>query len=152
MRRNLTKMMSFQNFINDVQEIYPIEVEPLIPPFQNEDNIEKQLLRTYNCLQRTIKLRSRILSLINAYFIGKILAGVESTTQRFLFKRKLTKHYQTMVENTFDLFEYNPSQIMRTKFLSVQDLRKMKRVEVLYLRDCLLDPFAGAQSLAEESC
>jgi hypothetical protein len=144
--------MDFQNFINDLQELNPIEVDPLIPPYQDEASLEKQVLRTFNCLRRSIKLRSRILSLINAYFLGKIFAGVESSTQRFLLKRNLTKHYQTMVENTFDLFEFNPSQILRTKYLNVQDLRKMKCAEILYLRDCLLDPFAGAQSLEEESC
>jgi hypothetical protein len=67
-------------------------------------------------------------------------------------KRKLTKHYQTMVDNTFDLFEFRPSQILRTKVISVQAIRAMKRSEILELRELTLMTFAGAQNLGEESC
>ncbi|GBB84308.1 hypothetical protein RclHR1_10920003 [Rhizophagus clarus] len=67
-------------------------------------------------------------------------------------KRRLTKHYLTMTEYTFDLFEPNPSQILRTKYLNIQDIRKMKRQEILVLRSYLNEDFAGAQNLGEESC
>ena len=103
-------------------------------------------------LRCSIQLKNRILSLVNAYFVGKILAEIESTSEKFRMKRKLTKHYSTMTEYTFDLFEPNPSQIMRTKYLNVQDVRKMKRQEILVLRSYLNQDFAGAQNLGEESC
>ena len=57
-----------------------------------------------------------------------------------------------MIEYTFDLFEPNPSQILRIKYLNVQDIRKMKRQDVLVLRSYLNKNFAGAQNLGEESC
>lgn len=60
--------MDFQNFVNDIQELNPIEVDPLITPYQEEASLEKQVLRTSNCLRRSIKLHSRILLLINTYF------------------------------------------------------------------------------------
>ncbi|CAB4414669.1 unnamed protein product [Rhizophagus irregularis] len=133
-------------FQQNVQEKYPEEVGLLTPPYEEEASVERKILVTYNCLQRSIKLKSRILALENAYFVGKLLAEEESYSKRFLLKKSLTKHYQTMVENTYDIFEYNSFQILRTKYLNVQDIRRMKRTEVLYLRDCLIESFAGAQN------
>jgi hypothetical protein len=57
-----------------------------------------------------------------------------------------------MVDNTFDLFEFRPSQILQTKVISVQAIRAMKRSEILELRELILVTFAGAQNLEEESC
>ncbi|GBB83188.1 hypothetical protein RclHR1_00010070 [Rhizophagus clarus] len=84
----------------------------MIPPYLEDMDIEEKFLKSYMQLQRSIQLKNRILSLVNAYFVGKILAEIESTSERFRMKRKLTKHYSTMTEYTFDLFEPNPSQIL----------------------------------------
>ena len=139
-------------FKEDLQGTCPIEAEMLIPPYTEEMDREQQMKIAYVNLQRAIRLKSRILALINAYFLGKILASIESTTDRFLMKKKLTKHYQTMAENTYDLFEYNPSQILQTRLITVQAIRAMKRSKILELRELTLETFAGAQNLEEESC
>ena len=144
--------MDFHLFKEDLQEIYPIEEGILIPPYTDEIDTAEKIIMTNLSLQRVIRLKSRIIALINAYFLGKLLADIGSTTKRFLMKRKLTKHYQTIAENTFDLFEYRPSQILRTKIITVQGIRAMKRSEILELRESILDIFAGAQNLEEESC
>ena len=144
--------MDLSLFQQDIQERNFENVGSLMPPYKDKASLEKKLEISYHCLQRSIRLKSRILSLENAYYIGKLLNEEESYTQRFLLKKNLTKHYQTMVENVYDLFEFNPTQILHTKYLNVQDIRRMKRSEVLYLRDCLINSFAGAQSLVEESC
>ncbi|GES80683.1 hypothetical protein GLOIN_2v1884596 [Rhizophagus clarus] len=144
--------MDFSLFLIDLQETHPLEIGPMIPPYLEDMDIEEKFLKSYMQLQRSIQLKNRILSLVNAYFVGKILAEIESTSERFRIKRRLTKHYSTMTEYTFDLFEPNPSQILRTKYLNVQDIRKMKRQEILVLRSYLNQDFAGAQNLGEESC
>ncbi|GBC00094.1 hypothetical protein RclHR1_37430002 [Rhizophagus clarus] len=144
--------MDFSLFLIDLQETHPLEIRPMIPPYLEDMDIEEKFLKSYMQLQRSIQLKNRILSLVNAYFIGKILTEIESTSERFRMKRRLTKHYLTMTEYTFNLFEPNPSQILRTKYLNVQDIRKMKRQEILVLRSYLNKDFAGAQNLGEESC
>lgn len=144
--------MDFSLFFIDLQETHSLEIGPMIPLYLEDMDIEEKFLKSYMQLQRSIQLKNRILSLVNAYFVGKILAEIESTSERFRMKRKLTKHYSTMTEYTFDLFEPNPSQIMRTKYLNVQDIRKMKRQEILVFRSYLNQDFAGAQNLGEESC
>jgi hypothetical protein len=143
--------MYFQYFKEDIQETYPIE-GMIVPPYTDEMDREQKIKISYQNLQRSIRLKQRIIALMNAYFLGRLLSEIESTTERFVIKRKLTKHYQTMVDNTFDLFEFRPSQILRTKVISVQAIRVMKHSQILELRELTLVTFAGAQNLEEESC
>ena len=100
--------MDFWLFKKDLQESYPIE-GMIVPPYTEEMDIQEKVRISYLSLQRSIRLKQRIIALMNAYFLEKILSDIESTTDRFLIKKRLTKHYQTMVENTYDLFECNPS-------------------------------------------
>jgi hypothetical protein len=102
-----------------MQETYPIE-GMIVPSYTDEMDREQKIKISYQNLQRSIRLKQRIIALMNAYFLGRLLSEIESTTERFVMKRKLTKHYQTMVDNTFDLFEFRPSQILQTKVISVQ--------------------------------
>ncbi|CAB5199801.1 hypothetical protein RhiirA5_417223 [Rhizophagus irregularis] len=76
-------------FQQDVQEKYPEEVGLLTPPYEEEASVERKILITYNCLQHSIKLKSRILALENAYFVGKLLAEKESYSKRFLLKKNI---------------------------------------------------------------
>jgi hypothetical protein len=69
---------------------------------------------------------------MNAYFVGKAISEEISTTQQFILRRNLTKHYQVMVDNTFNLFEVNSYQIIRTKYITVQDIKKMKHSEIFF--------------------
>ncbi|GET04159.1 hypothetical protein GLOIN_2v1884596 [Rhizophagus clarus] len=144
--------MDFSLFLIDLQETHSLKIGSMIPPYSEDMNIEEKFLKSYMQLQHSIQLKNRILSLVNAYFVGKILVEIETTSERFRMKRKLTKHYLTMTEYTFDLFEPNPSQILRTKYLNVQDIKKMKRQEILVLRSYLNKDFAGVQNLGEKSC
>jgi hypothetical protein len=41
---------------------------------------------------------------------------------------------------------------MQTKYITVQDIKKMKHSEILFLMECLSNPFTGAQSLVAENC
>ncbi|GBB99803.1 hypothetical protein RclHR1_36380002 [Rhizophagus clarus] len=118
--------MDFLLFLIDHQETHLLEIGPMIPLYSEDMDIEKKFLKSYMQLQCLIQLKNRILSLVNAYFIGKILVEIETTSERFRMKRRLIKHYLTMTEYTFDLFEPNPSQILRTKYVNVQDIRKIK--------------------------
>ena len=112
---------------------------------------DQRFQTTYISLQRTIRLKSRLLSLTNAYFLGKLLNSL-ITSQRYDYNRLLTPHYQVMAENTFDLFECHPRQITGTTYVTVQHLRMLPRPDVLSLRNVLMEHFAGAQNLGVEDC
>jgi len=91
-------------------------------------------------------------SLLNAFLLGKLLSEIETSTLQFQYKRKMTPHYVKMVDRTRDLFEYLPAHINTTKFLTVQQIRSMKRSKLMTLRNKFLDHIAGAQDLVGEDC
>ena len=62
-----------------------------------------------------------------------------------------------MAEYVYDIFESNPTHLLYTTTMNVQEIKKMKRNEVLYLRNIVQEEkfqsiFDGAQNLEEESC
>lgn len=55
-----------------------------------------------------------------------------------------------MVEWTFDIFEYCPKQLIVTKTLTVQDVKKLTRPQITEIRNEMLF-FDGTQRLEEET-
>lgn len=121
----------------DLNETEPQDVGTLTSPYTDLNTSEEKVILAYHCLQRTLKLKSRPLSLQNAYFLGKALNEEVDVYERHRLKRRLTKHYLVMSENAYDLFEVNPFQMLRVQYLTVQDIKKMKRSQILYLRKVL---------------
>ena len=146
--------MTLETLISDMCLNFPADVTIFEPPYLGNQTVAKQIDLVYRQLKRSIRLKNRTLSLVNAFYLGKLLVTIDSTVEQIRLKRKLTKHYVTMAEFTFDIFEHNPDQIMRVQVLNVQDIRKLKRSQVLLLRDesfrTDLLVFDGAQNLGGE--
>ena len=137
--------MEVSRILADLQEQTPYDVEFPEAPYPSNITLDEKFNCAYRNLRRSIKLKSRTLSLINAYYLGKLLSNVESSQ----LKQRLSKHYATIAEYTFDLFEFYPEQILKTKWISVQDIRKLKRSTLLDLRNELVI-FVGTQNLGEK--
>jgi hypothetical protein len=126
--------------------------QDITPPYSSEATLDEKFNSLYKALRRSIKLKSRTSSLINAYFLGKLINDIETSTLQYRYKQKLTSHYVTMIDYTFDLFEYLPAHIYITKFLTVQTIRRMKRSAILEVRNKIVDHLAGAPNLEGEDC
>jgi len=142
-------MGAYADITKDLQRMEPTDVPTIISPYSRTDTFEEQFNLTYASLQRNNRLKSRILALLDAYFLGKLLNETPDRTTRVKYNRKLTTHYLRMAENTFDIFEFHPEQIQRTQTIDAQRLRKLPRHIVRNLRDTLLMTFAGAQDSRE---
>jgi hypothetical protein len=61
-----------------------------------------------------------------------------------------------MTEHMYDIFENDPSQIYQTNSLTIQLVRKLKKKQILRLREIvdknIQSGFDGAQNLEEENC
>ena len=136
----------FQDLIGEGSSV----TQDVIPPYSSEATLDDKFNLLYKSLRRSIKLRSRTSSLINAYFLGKLLSDLDTSTLQHRYKRKLTSHYVTMVDYTFDLFEYLPAHIYITKLLTVQTIRRMKRSDILGIRNKIVDHLAEASNLGGE--
>jgi hypothetical protein len=138
-------MDAYAYIIEDLQRVGTAEVSPLSPPFDDFDPFEIRFEKTFASLQRSVRQKSRILALTDAYYLGSLLNQITNRMTRRGYAQLLTEHYLRMVENTFDLFEFDPEQINRTQQLNVQQIRKVPRPIVRAIRDILLIPLAGAQ-------
>lgn len=118
----------------------------IIPLYDNDDADLHKFQVTYRALRRSIRLKEREMSLINAYLLGKFFDELESTYFISLYKNKTAIHYLRMAENVYDLFEFNPIQLLRTRRTTVQFIRKLSRPNVRKLRRQQIDIFAGAQN------
>ena len=149
-------MDSFTLLEQEFQSFIPFNSEDPLAPFTSEMSYEEKLNVTSRALRRSIKLRNRVTTLVNAFYLGYLFNQAGSTAKEFKAKNSTTKHYATMAEYTFNIFEEDPSQIYQTNFLTAQTIKKMKREQILQLRTLVeknvTKSFDGAQSLGEENC
>jgi len=134
----------------DLAAIIPIEMEFPEPPFKSQATEEEKIRLTLKALRRSIELKNRTMSLVNAFHLGKLFNESESTAIKFRNKQKTTKHYAVMAEYTFDIFEPDPSQLLQTTLLTVQQVKKLKKWQVLQYRGIIANNtqivFDGAQN------
>ena len=105
------RMNSFVLLEQEFQSFISFTSDDPLSPFTPEMDYEEKLNVTSRALRWSIKLRNRITTLVNAYYLGSLFNQAGSTAQEFKAKNSTTKHYATMAEYTFTIFEENPSQI-----------------------------------------
>lgn len=130
-------------------------LETLIPPYDKDDQIGIKLDKAYRAMLRSLRLRNRSLALTNAYFLGLLFNSPTFETRKF--RKEISEYYYRMANYVYDLFETDPSLMMSTTTITVQQIVKLKRKEILQLREIVQDLqfqsiFDGAQNLEEEDC
>jgi hypothetical protein len=141
-------MMNIQQIEDDLLEVLPENPGELITPYELTHTPEQKFQILYRSLRRSIQLKNRQMSLNYAYFLGKFLN--EDRDEKY--EKKMTTHYLVMSRNTYDLFEEYPEQILRTKCVTVQRIKALKRPEILTLRIKILELFVGTQILSGGDC
>ena len=135
----------------DLESQTPDIVIDLFPPYIDGMSDHQKLKELKVALRRSIKVKNRQTSLINAYFLGKLFEDTE-VKERETLRPLVSDHYYNMGRNTYDLFEGFPKQIYRTSYLSAQIIKKLRRSKVLQYRETLLNHFVGTQNLVGEDC
>ena len=92
------------------------------------------------------------MSLINAFYLGKLLDEIDDRTLLRRYSNKLTEHFYRISRNTYELFKDSPGRIVKTKIITVQRIRRLKRPELDYIQGELFEFLVGAQNLEEENC
>jgi hypothetical protein len=140
----------------EFEQYLPFNSDVPIPPYTNEMDLKTKIKVTQKALRRSIELRNRLTSLINAFYLGKLFNEFESVSEKFRNKQKVSKHYATMAENMYNIFENDPSQLYQTTCLTIQLVKKLKKKQILRLREIVEKnsqlSFDGAQNLGEENC
>jgi len=141
--------MELTTIITDLQ-ITPGIIIP--PPYGNDIPLEECFKIVYKELQRSTRRKDRIMSLTNAFYLGKLLDEVDDRVLLRKYSQKLTEHYYRISRNTFELFKDSPGRIVKTKLITVQMIRRLKRPELDYIQEELFEFLVGAQNLEEENC
>ena len=152
MGTNRSNNMNIEEIEQDILGVHPEDTERLIPPYDRNDDEQRKFDKAHRALRRSIQLKMRLFSMINAFYLGKILNDCEDLANRSKYRKGLSKHYLAIADYTFDLFEQYPEQILATKTLDVQQIRKLKRPNILQLREKLFEFFVGTQILVGEDC
>ena len=148
----MVRLLSVQEIQEELLEVTPLNPGPLVSPYDEALDIKQKLKLAYQALRRAIKRKNRLITLVNAYFLGKVLNEAEDSRQEFQLKRELTPHYITIAEGTYTLFEVDPVQILRTTKLDIRDIRRTKRRDILAIVDAKVNILVSTRNLEEESC
>lgn len=140
-------MESFDELLFDLHQAIVNSNEVPQQPYLDTDITKEKFQSILKNLQRSIRLKSRTTSLINAYYLGKLLTN-EDFPENFKFKKNIPDHYERIARNTFDVFEFCPNALVRNNLFTTQVIRKLKRNEITRLREIVI--FAGAQNSGEE--
>ncbi|EXX65407.1 hypothetical protein GLOIN_2v1884596 [Rhizophagus irregularis DAOM 181602=DAOM 197198] len=135
--------MDFSEILEDIQQTTSEEINFPPPPYMEEEDFQVKFSATLRSVTKSIRLKDTQLAMINSFYLGQLLDQLPTPSERLKYKHKMSLHYATIVEKTFDIFEFFPEQILRTKKLDVQVIRKITRPQIRKLRNNLLI-FAGA--------
>ncbi|HWZ22651.1 MAG TPA: hypothetical protein VNW06_08355 [Cytophagaceae bacterium] len=103
----------------------------VIPPPYNENmELEEKFSIVYRELQRKTRIKNRILALMNAFYLGKLLDEIPERSILSRYQNRVTSHFLRLSRNTFEIFKDFPEQIGETSTITVQILRKLKRNEI----------------------
>jgi hypothetical protein len=118
------------SIMNEIQNNY-VSTAIIVPPPYNENmTLEEKFSITYRELQRKTRNKNRILSLVNAFYLGKLLDETPDRLTLSRYQNKMTSHFFRISRNTFEIFKDFPEQIGETTSITVQIIRRLKRNEI----------------------
>jgi len=101
--------MNIDQIIDDITHLSDIGISQMVPPYEDQMEDDQKLNATYSALRRSTALKSRTLTLINAYYLGKLIALADKTNAA-KYKKRLTAHYLKMAQR---LSTYSSSILCR---------------------------------------
>lgn len=128
------------------------EIRPMEPPYQTDAPLTQKVQSAYQTLLRSTRMRNRILSLVNAFYLGQLIDDVTiSPAQRTVQMATITKHYYRTAIRVYHLFEnIGVQRIFDTRCLTLTMIRRLKSNEYQALVLETLDISAGAEILSGE--
>ncbi|CAB5368456.1 unnamed protein product [Rhizophagus irregularis] len=84
-----------QKILEDLYQIFPIEVTPLVPPYNEEASMDSKFETLREAMRRSKSMGDRRMHLVNAFFLGQFLEKkVKTNALRSHYTQQLTLHYR----------------------------------------------------------
>lgn len=130
----------FNQMVDDLKQRTPKDIIVMNNPYDSNLTIERNVQQMYRHLLRSIRTGDRILSLVNAYYIGEILEVTALPHERTSIRRILTSHYVEAIRHLYNIYEpLGVEQLYRTKDLKISHFRKISRTNINRLREEAID-------------
>ena len=95
------------------------------PPYSSDMDMTTKFNLINGALRRARSLEDRLLTLINAYYLGRFLE-IEAGSQRGHYTRQLTAHYRISAIRLYHLFELQGvSHLARTSRITLTMVRQL---------------------------
>ena len=153
-QQNLTKMTTlYQQVKEELMIVEDLNDFNIPPPYLSTDSTQQKVKTTYRTLLRAARLKNRMLTLANAFYLGKVMeTETSSPAERTQYRNMMTLYYQQASKRTYYLFEtLGIEQIGCTKRLTLRMVYNLKAQEFRDLVDEAYEIFAGAANLEEEN-
>lgn len=147
-----TMSNNYQTVLDDLTRPLTIEETEIPPPYNNELPFHEKFNITLRAINRASRLRDRILMLLNAYYMGKLLEDdEESIARRTYYSSKLSQYYRIVSVRLYYLYEYlGPRRIMNSTGTTLTNIRNLRSSEYLELVSMALNIFNGVENLEGE--
>ena len=123
--------MDFSTIISDeIKNNFNSSTIVIPPPYNENMELEEKFSIVYRELQRKTRIKNRILSLMNAFYLGKLLDEIPERSILSRYQNRVTSHFLRLSRNTFEIFKDFPEQIGETTSITVQMIRRLKRNEI----------------------
>ena len=144
-------MDTYSIIFQDLYGILPLTIDEYSVPYCKEMKLEQKVRMIFMKLHQALKLKNRILSLVNAFYLGQLLE-VEAITsfEKMIGPKIVTKYYFTSAIRTYYIFQANPEQIYRTTNTTIRLIYQLKSAEYRQLSLDLCKVVAGAPNLGEK--
>jgi hypothetical protein len=121
----------YQEILTDLLQVPPVGTNVLSypPPYESTMDKSTKFDLIKGALRRARSLEDRVLTLVNAYYLGQFLE-VEAGSQRGFYSRQLTTHYRLSSTRLYYLFElHGISHLARTSRITLTMIRKLTQEE-----------------------
>ena len=115
---------------DEIKDNFKLTAIVIPPPYNENMELEEKFSIVYRELQRKTRVKNRILALMNAFYLGKLLDEIPERSILSRYQNRVTSHFLRLSRNTFKNFKDFPEQIGETSTITVQMLRKLKRNEI----------------------
>jgi hypothetical protein len=141
-------MNAYQSILEDLYQIFPVEVAPVILPYDENATMDSKFETLKEALRQSKRLGNRRLHLMNAFFLGQFLEKkVKTNALRSHYAQQLTPHYRTTSQRVYYLFKaLGVNQIMRTVNTTLTLVRKLSQEEYQDLVMKSLEIFNGVEN------
>src|SRR4051794_2085236 len=141
----MTLYTIFDTILAELVETNPLTSITLPNPYQEDKNLEENIINMFQYLLRMTKRKERFLTLAIAYYISEAIEyRLKTPTERTLATQKLTQYYSDCCLRIFEVYELlGIDQIYRTTEVKLGYFRRIKIGDVKRLGTAAMNEAAA---------